>query len=73
MGQGYGGCECAGIRGCSLFPDARTRTAEEMCFVWRTVSAVEGILCSKDWLNSEGFVQSLPLQITAGTVIAPHP
>lgn len=40
------------------------RTAE-MCLVWRSVSAMAGILASKSWLGSEGFVQSLPLQISA--------
>lgn len=33
MGKGSGECERAGIRECSQFPNARTRTAEGMCFV----------------------------------------
>lgn len=73
MGKDYGEYECAGIRGCSLFPNATTRTAEEMCFLWRSVSAVEGILYPKDWFNSEEFVPSLPLQISADMVITPRP
>lgn len=32
--------------GSSLFPHARTRRAEEKCFVW-SVAAMEGTLCSK--------------------------
>lgn len=44
-----------------------------LCFLWRSVSAVEGILYPKDWFNSEEFVPSLPLQISADMVITPRP
>lgn len=39
--------------------------------MWGSVPAMEGTLCSNP--HSEGFVQNLPLQISADMVSTPHP